>query len=69
MLEIHEALEALAELDARQAKIVEMKYFAGLTIEQIAEVLQMSVSTVKRDWMSAKAFLKHRMTKGGAHGA
>jgi RNA polymerase sigma factor (TIGR02999 family) len=69
VLEIHEALEALAELDPRQAKIVEMKYFAGLTIEQIAEVLQMSVSTVKRDWMSAKAFLRHRMTRGRTRGA
>jgi RNA polymerase sigma-70 factor, ECF subfamily len=69
VLEIHEALEALAKLDARQAKIVEMKYFAGLTIEQIAEVLQMSVATVKRDWTSAKAFLRHRMTQGRERGA
>lgn len=69
VLEIHEALEALAKLDERQAKIVEMKYFAGLTIEQIAEVLQMSVSTVKRDWMSAKAYLRHRMTHGRGRGA
>jgi RNA polymerase sigma factor (TIGR02999 family) len=69
VLEIHEALEALAELDERQARIVEMKYFAGLTIEEIAEVLQMSVATVKRDWMTAKAFLKHWMTRGGGRGA
>jgi RNA polymerase sigma factor (TIGR02999 family) len=69
VLEIHDALEALARLDARQAKIVEMKYFAGLTIEEIAEVLEIAVATVKRDWKSAKAFLKHRITQGRQRGA
>jgi RNA polymerase sigma-70 factor (ECF subfamily) len=69
VLQIHEALEALAKLDARQAEIVEMKYFAGLTIEEIAEVLQMSVSTVKRDWSTAKRFLRHHLLTGRTRGA
>jgi RNA polymerase sigma-70 factor, ECF subfamily len=62
VLALHEALDALAALDARQAQIVEMKYFGGLTAEEIAEVLNISVSTVKREWTTAKVWLKHRMT-------
>jgi RNA polymerase sigma factor (TIGR02999 family) len=65
VLEIHEALEALAERDPRQAQIVEMKYFAGLTIEEIAEVTQLSVATVKRDWGGAREFLRERMSPAG----
>ena len=62
VLALHEALDALAANEARQAKIVEMKYFGGLTSEEIAEVLEISLSTVKREWMTAKIWLKHRMT-------
>ncbi len=56
-LQIDSALERLAALDARQAKIVEMRFFGGLTVEETAEVLGISSKTVKRDWIVAKAWL------------
>jgi len=64
VLALHEALDGLAELDPRQAEIVEMKYFGGLTIEEIAEVLKTSESTVKREWTTAKMWLRRRMLGG-----
>jgi RNA polymerase sigma factor (TIGR02999 family) len=54
---LDEALRQLAELDERQAKIVELRYFGGLTNEEAAEVLGLSERTVKRDWTTAKAWL------------
>ena len=55
------ALERLAALDARHAKVVELRYFAGLSIEEIAEVLDISPATVKRDWTLARAWLKREL--------
>jgi RNA polymerase sigma factor (TIGR02999 family) len=60
---LDEALNKLAEFDAKQAKIVELKFFAGLTNEEIAEVVGVSDSTVKREWRIAKAWL-HDQLKG-----
>ena len=54
---MHEALTALAELDERKSRIVELRYFAGLSVEETAEVLDISVITVKREWLKAKAWL------------
>lgn len=54
---LHEALEALARLDPRKARTVEMRFFGGLTVEEIAEVLNVSAVTVMRDWRGAKAWL------------
>jgi RNA polymerase sigma factor (TIGR02999 family) len=54
---LDEALGRLAELDPLQARIVEMRFFAGLTVEEVAEVLGVSDSEVKREWRSAKAWL------------
>ncbi len=51
------ALDRLAELDPRQSRIVELKYFGGLTLEQTAEVLGLSLATVKREWQLARAWL------------
>jgi RNA polymerase sigma factor (TIGR02999 family) len=51
------ALDRLAAIDARQARIVELRYFSGMTIEEIAEVLGISTGTVKRDWTVARAWL------------
>jgi RNA polymerase sigma factor (TIGR02999 family) len=62
VLSLHEALSALAALDPRQAEIVEMRYFAGLTVEEIGEVLKISPATVKREWTTAKLWLRHRMS-------
>ncbi len=56
------ALRELESLDARQAKIIELRYFGGLTIEDTASVLSISVATVKRDWNLARLFLKHRLS-------
>jgi len=58
------ALNALARLDARQSRIVELRFFAGLSIEDTSEVLGMSPSTVKRDWTTARAWLQHEISKG-----
>jgi RNA polymerase sigma factor (TIGR02999 family) len=61
ILALHEALTELARLDRRQADVVEMRYFAGLTIEEIAKVLEISPASVKRDWATAKLWLRRRM--------
>jgi RNA polymerase sigma factor (TIGR02999 family) len=59
MVALDEALTSLAELDARQSKVVELRYFGGLSIDETAEVLRVSSRTVKRDWSLARAWL-HR---------
>lgn len=56
------ALAELSELDAQQGRIVELRFFAGLTIEDTAEVLGISPATVKRDWVTARAWLFRAMT-------
>ena len=58
---LDEALKRLAELDPLQARIVEMRFFAGLSVEEVAEVLGVSDSEVKREWRSAKAWLTAQM--------
>lgn len=63
LIGLDEALNELAEMDAKQAKIVEMKFFGGLTNEEIARFLSVSESTVKREWTSARAWLLGRMKK------
>jgi RNA polymerase sigma-70 factor, ECF subfamily len=62
MLMLDEAMNRLAELDARQARIVEMRYFGGLTEVETAEVLGVSSRTVKRDWTSARAWLQVQLS-------
>jgi RNA polymerase sigma-70 factor, ECF subfamily len=57
VIALDEALSQLENLDERQARIVEMKFFGGLSIEEIAEVLDISPATVKREWSTAKLFL------------
>jgi RNA polymerase sigma factor (sigma-70 family) len=54
---LHEALEQLERIDNRAFRVVEMRYFAGLSIDEIADVLDLSPMTVKRSWKSARAFL------------
>jgi RNA polymerase sigma factor (TIGR02999 family) len=60
---LDEALTRLAEVDQRQTRIVELRYFSGLSIEETAEVLDISPATVKSDWKSAKAWLYREITK------
>ena len=62
VLALDTALEKLAALDAQQAKIVELRYFGGLTVEEVAETLEISPATVKRHWSLARAFLKKELT-------
>jgi RNA polymerase sigma factor (TIGR02999 family) len=57
LLALDEALTRLARLDERQARVVELRYFAGLTAEETAEALEVSVPTVQRDWRAARAWL------------
>ena len=66
VLALDEALDALGELDARQARVVELRFFAGLTHEEIADVLDVSLSTVKRDWRTARLWLYHFITRRDA---
>ncbi len=56
------ALNELAKFDETQAKIVEMKFFGGLTNEEVAEVLGVSDSTIKREWRMARAWLTTKLT-------
>ena len=57
LLALDEALDRLAALDARQAQIVELRFFGGLDIDEVAEVIDASTRTVKREWQKARAFL------------
>jgi RNA polymerase sigma factor (TIGR02999 family) len=61
LVALDEALQALAELNERQAQIVELRYFGGLTEEEIAETLNVSTRTVRRDWSIARAWLFRKM--------
>lgn len=56
------ALDELARFDAQQARIVELRFFGGLTMEETAKALDISPATVGRDWVSAKAWLHHHLT-------
>jgi RNA polymerase sigma factor (TIGR02999 family) len=61
VLTIDEALAQLETLDARQARVVEMRFFSGLELDEIALALDVSARTVKRDWQKARAFLYHAL--------
>ena len=61
---IDEALTRLAVLDERQARIVEMRYFGGLTIEETAQAMEISDATVKREWTLARAWLRRELSRG-----
>ena len=62
LVALDEALEELAAFDQRRAQVVEMRYFGGLTMQEIAEVLKVHVNTVLRDWTAARAWLFGRLT-------
>lgn len=63
LVAVDDALTRLASFDPRQARIVELRFFAGLTSEEIGEVLGVSVPTVTRDWRTARAWLYHTLTE------
>ena len=62
---LHEALTKLEEVDSRQSRIVELRYFGGLNMEETAEVLSVSPATVKRDWRVAKLWLRRALQGAG----
>jgi RNA polymerase sigma factor (TIGR02999 family) len=71
MIAVDDALKSLALVDERKAKVVELRFFGGLSVEETAEVLKVSPDTVARDWRLAKAWLRREMsgeTDGAAHG-
>jgi RNA polymerase sigma factor (sigma-70 family) len=63
ILDLNEALEKLATLDARKAQVVELRYFGGLKQEEIAEALNVSEVTVRRDWTFSRAWLYAELRK------
>ena len=64
LLVVDDALTRLAAIDPRQARLVELRFFGGLTVDEAAEALHVSPATVKRDWTVAKAWLQREITKG-----
>ena len=64
ILALHEALERLGSIDDRQAKIVEMRFFSGMTIDEVAEVLGLAPRTVDEDWSMARAWLRRELSRG-----
>jgi RNA polymerase sigma factor (TIGR02999 family) len=63
LVALDNALNGLAELDARQSRIVELRFFGGLTVEETSSVLGISPATVKRDWATAKVWLHHEISR------
>jgi RNA polymerase sigma-70 factor, ECF subfamily len=66
VLALNEALAALHSIDPRKSRVVELRYFGGLSIEETAEALSVSTVTVKRDWQTARAWLARELGKGSA---
>jgi RNA polymerase sigma factor (sigma-70 family) len=69
LVALDDAMNALAAIDRRKSAIVELRFFAGLTVEETAEVLKVSPETVMRDWRLAKVWLLRELGKGGSPGA
>ncbi len=65
LVALDDALKSLADVDEQQARIVELRFFGGLSVEETAEVVGVSPATVKRDWAMAKAWLYRELTRGG----
>lgn len=65
VIALDDALQRLADVDARQAQVVEMRYFMGLDLDETAEALGISRATVKRDWVLARAFLRDALGDAG----
>jgi len=63
LVALDDALESLSKIDARKGRVVELRYFGGLSVEETAEVLQVSPETVMRDWKMAKTWLFHELAR------
>ena len=64
LIALNQAMEHLSEIDPTMVRVVELKFFGGLTVEETAKVLSISPRTVKNEWRTAKAWLRHHMSKG-----
>jgi RNA polymerase sigma factor (sigma-70 family) len=62
LVALDDALEAFAQVDERKSQVIELRFFGGLTVEETAEVLDVSVDTVMRDWKLARAWLLRELT-------
>jgi RNA polymerase sigma factor (TIGR02999 family) len=69
LVALDDALQALARIDARKARVVELRFFGGLSVEESAEVLKVSQVTVMRDWSTARAWLYRELTRGATNGS
>jgi DNA-directed RNA polymerase specialized sigma24 family protein len=67
-LALDRVLDEFAQQDPKQARVVELRYFGGLTFDEIAEVLEMSPSAAKRDWATARLWLKWRLRRVTSRG-
>ena len=63
IIALDEALKSLAEIDSQQGRIVELRFFGGLTIEETAELMGISHATVEREWSLARAWLRRELTR------
>jgi RNA polymerase sigma factor (TIGR02999 family) len=68
LLDLDDALRRLEKLDPRKCRVVELRYFGGLSVEEIAATLEVSPATVKRDWQVARTWLFRELTAGGGDG-
>jgi len=68
LIVLDDAMNALARIDPRKVQVVEMRFFAGLSVEETAEVLHVSAVTVKREWRAAKLWLYRKLTRGTTYG-
>jgi RNA polymerase sigma factor (TIGR02999 family) len=66
LIALHDALDALAAIDARKSRVVELKFFGGLTIAEIAEVMELSTATIEREWSFSRAWLYDALARGGS---
>ena len=69
LVALDQALQRLAEVDERKSRVVELRFFGGLSVKEDAEVLKVSADTVMRDWKLAKVWLLRELSEGEAHGA
>ena len=69
LIALDDALTDLAKLDQKQSRIVELRYFGGLSIEETSQVLGVSPATIKREWATARAWLHHEMSRTEEHDA
>ena len=69
LVALDDALKALEVVDPRKSRVVELRFFGGLSVEETAAVLKVSVETVMRDWKLAKSWLRRELAGGESHGA